>query len=219
MAITNSMRYRSYFPYIVEGICALIFFLAIIFGFMVLTILLGKTTELTELVGSRWVILVLFIPILFECIIGHYNAMLLSIPEVCFNLYICEELRLVAWRQEPETILRYSSVLSWFFANHKYVAKEKLYFERTDGSVVQLRCVFHGLSREEKMNTRSKRKAWRTKYKSKPSAIKALGEYDKRMLNSPVTERVVYGRFSKVIITRGSVGPGKDGLWNRANFS
>ena len=163
MGTANNMKYRPYLPYIIDGLTALFFCLVVSLGTMIMYVSLG----MYEVEGFGQFLLVVYaLGFLYECIV-NFRFMLLSVIEVHFNLYKSEQLQLVAVRKAYETVWRYESKLPCFFPKYRYVDKTVMDFRREDGSVIQLRCVFHGMNQEGKKNNRSSRKARKTAYRTK----------------------------------------------------
>ncbi len=189
MGSRNLKRYTPYQPYIKEGVFSLNIDLLVCFVGGVFLIWLGITKT------NPWFLLVFPLYLLVECF-WNYRIMLLSILEVNLELYKKEQLQLLKIKKAPEFVGKWETILSWVYPDHKYIEKNILYFKRTDGSIVRLRCVFYGADRKPRSRAVS-------------SSKEGISGFDE----------VVYGRYSKVIIFRTGMAVRKSGLWNRSNYS
>jgi len=188
--VSIKKRYKSYLPYIGEGVfCFAIDLLICIVG-TIMFYWMGIANI------SVWLFMVYPLYILAECFI-NYKIMLLSVLEVNMGLYEKEKLQYMTEKTAPEFVGKWEPILPKLLPQYSYVEKSILLFKRADGTIIKLRCVFYG-----------------TPYQRNPRNNSS--KEDSMLINA---EEIEYGRFSKVIISRrGGMTSDDNGLWNRRIF-
>ena len=191
MDYIDQMKYRPYLPYIKEGIYALAIDVLICIILATFAVVFGAVG-----VNSRFLLLVIPFYLAIECFV-NYRIMLLSVIEVHLNLYEKKELQMISVKKAPELVGRWDTVLNKIYSDYKYIEKDILRFRCADGRTIKLRCVFYGTS-------------------SVNSKAKSISAFERNHSN---TEEIVYGKLTKVIISRDNGRMSvKSGMWNRANL-
>ncbi len=190
MEYTKYQKYTPYLPYIKEGVDAFVSDITICLIGALMFVVFGKGAV------DKRVFLLFPLCLLIECFIS-YRILLLAFIEVHFNIYIKERLKLINVKKAPEYIGRWGTVLSKIYTENKYIEKNILTFSRIDDSTVKLRCVFYG-ERAKRLRTDS---------------------FSSYIIKNSEVEEVMYGKFSKVIISRSNgTHVRKSGMWNRSDF-
>ncbi|MBR1757363.1 MAG: hypothetical protein IJ744_01375 [Lachnospiraceae bacterium] len=117
-----------------------------------------------------------------------YRVGLLSVLEVLCHGFICEELQFLYCKEEWSPSGHFGSIIPKLFSKYKRVERTKVFFKRKNGSTIKLRCIFYG----------------------EPTTW-----FHHKYGETIPYEKVEYGKFSRVIISREFGRINQDGLWNR----